>query len=146
MAQVRVEDFPLAVFFHPRDGDLVGLFRYGIGHVEAHQHVNFFRLPVLVLVDFVLDRILRRRLVAAGGSVVDGDRDGFAGAPGMAVERAADHVPVRLRYSGTCRWPSGYDEAVPLLLEPVVEEVIERLLDNAQSSALACKRRRCRSF
>ena len=64
-------------------------------HVQAHQDVHLIGLPVLELVDFVLDLELRAPGLAGGMLlIVDGDGDGVAGVPGVAIERAAERVPI----------------------------------------------------
>ena len=67
--------------------------------------------------------------------IVDGDRDGRARTPGMTVEGSADHVPVGFRLVVRVGSRVEPDEAVPLLLEPVVEEVIEHVVRDRQDVA-----------
>jgi hypothetical protein len=133
VSQAHVHRLSFAVFLHPEDRDVIRLLEFGLGHVEAHQDAHFFRLPVLELVDLILDfEFVAPRLAGGMRCVMDRDCHRVASVPGVAVEGAADHVPKGLVVMEGIRRGVGADEAVAFGFEPFVEEIVERLLVDGQ--------------
>ena len=133
MAEADVEHLAVAPVLDPRDRHVVGLLHRRLGHVHAHQDANLRRVEILELVDLVLDReLVAPRLGGGVARVVDRDRDLRAGVPRMAVERAADHLVVDLVVVVRVGGRVAADEAVTLFLEPVVDEIVERLVGDRQ--------------
>ena len=106
-----------------------------LGHVQAHQHPHLLGLPVAEAVNLVLDRdLVPPRLAGGMRFVVDRDRHRVAGTPGVPVERAADHVPVRLVVVKRVGRRVSPDKTVPLGFQPLVEEVVQVVLFDRQGA------------
>ena len=127
--QAHVHDFAVTVILDPQDGNVTRLLERSLFHVQAHQHADLVGLPVLELINFVLDfKFGSPRFAGRVLLVVDGDGHHLVGMPGMAVERAAEHVPIALVVMIRVGRRVNADEAVALLGKPFLVEVVEMLL------------------
>ena len=104
--------------------------------------MDVFRVPILVGVNFVGDfEFVSPRLHGGMLRVVNRDDHMRAVAPGMNAELGPQHLSIGRLLVQRVGGGVGADEAVPLLLQPVVEEIVESFLGDRQRFGVqACLR------